>query len=147
MTPSEGEATQSAPSSPPAPADPTQAPAQGASTQPVPQEELDLRTGPPVPLKELDLTGDPPSSEPKKPSTVPYNLDRHRENTRGMIALILVGLLAVVLLLAMGGLIWGNMEMKDLKELLTIILGPLVALVGAATGFYFGGGGKLGDGK
>lgn len=143
MTPSEGEATQPAPSNHPAPADPTQAPAQGASTQPAPQEE----TGPSAPLKELDLTGDPPSSEPKKPSTVPYNLDRHRENTRGMIALTLVGLLAAVLLLSMGGLIWGNTEMKELKELLTIILGPLVALVGAATGFYFGGGGKLGDGK
>lgn len=134
MKPSEGDATQRASSDQPAPSALTQAPAQEAPTLAAPQ-------------KELDLTGDPPSSEPKKPATVPYNIDRHRESTRGLIALILVGLLAAVLLVAMAGLISGHAEMKDLKELLTIILGPLVALVGAATGFYFGGGGKHGDGK
>lgn len=76
---------------------------------------------------------------PIPPSTVssPYSIDRDREQKRGWIALILVGLLAAVIILSFIGLFL-KVELKDLKELLTIILSPLVALVGAATGFYFG---------
>jgi hypothetical protein len=80
----------------------------------------------------LDLTG------LLRPSTIPYSIDRDREQKRGWIALILVGLLVVVILLSFAGLFTARIELKDLKELLIVILGPLVALVGAATGFYFG---------
>lgn len=61
---------------------------------------------------------------------------------RGKIADGLVGLLAAAVLAAFVS-IWINGELTDeMKDLLTIILGPLVTLVGSATGFYFGYGGK-----
>ena len=91
---------------------------------------------------ELDLTNemaaDVDGAVPE-PTTVPYNADQDRERIRGIVALSLVALLAVVVICSFIGLATGSTPMGDLKELLTIILGPLVALVGAATGFYFGG--------
>jgi hypothetical protein len=58
---------------------------------------------------------------------------------RGWIALALIGLLAAVLLTAFVGLLTATISARDLKELLPGFLGPLIALVSAATGFYFGG--------
>jgi hypothetical protein len=88
----------------------------------------------------LDLTEGPIARglSPHSFVSSPYNIDRDREQKRGLIALILVGLLAAVVLLSFAGLLTSRIELKDLKELLTVILSPLVALVGAATGFYFG---------
>lgn len=63
----------------------------------------------------------------------------NQERTRGRIALALILLLAAVVLLAFRGLLTGRIEVRDLKELL-IFLGPLIALVGIAVRFYFGGG-------
>jgi len=57
---------------------------------------------------------------------------------RGRIALSLIRLLAFVILLAFLGLLAEQISVHDLKELL-IFLGPLIALGGTATGFYFGG--------
>lgn len=90
---------------------------------------------------ELDLTGEKASDghTALEPSTVPYNSDEDRERIRGLVALFLSGLLAFVVLGSFIGLAAKLIEMKDLKELLTIVLGPIIALVGAATGFYFGG--------
>lgn len=89
---------------------------------------------------ELDLTGEQASDGDAalEPSTVPYNSDQDRERVRGHVALGLIWLLALVVVGSFVGLVTKTMEMKDLKELLTIVLGPLIALVGAATGFYFG---------
>ena len=71
------------------------------------------------------------------------DLPRLRENTRGRIALLLIALLALVVIgvlvltylrtLGYGG------AATDIKELVTLLLSPLVALVGSVTGFYFGG--------
>lgn len=66
------------------------------------------------------------------------SIDHDRERMRGWIALALVGLLAAVVLAVVLGIAIGTVAVHDLKEL-SPILGPLVALVGAATGFYFGG--------
>jgi hypothetical protein len=91
---------------------------------------------------ELDLTGEKGSGADgsvPEPSTVPFNSDQDRERIRGYVALILIGLLAVVIVGSFVGLATGWTSMADLEKWLTIIVGPLVALVGAATGFYFGG--------
>jgi len=46
-------------------------------------------------------------------------------------------ILAGVMLLAFGSM-WTGVDAELLKTVLTIIFGPLVALVSAATGFYYG---------
>lgn len=66
------------------------------------------------------------------------DVDENRERMRGRLALALILLLGAVVLLALLGLLSGKIAVRDLKELL-IFLGPLVALVSTAVGFYFGG--------
>jgi hypothetical protein len=69
---------------------------------------------------------------------VPYDPMKARENVRGWIALSLIGLLAGTILVSFI-LLWIHPERsKELHDLLALIFGPLVALVGAATGYYFG---------
>jgi hypothetical protein len=63
---------------------------------------------------------------------------RARENIRGIIALGLIALLSAVVVVSLI-LIWVHPERsKELHELLVLVFGPLIALVGSATGFYFG---------
>jgi hypothetical protein len=90
-------------------------------------------------------TADLPSSEPPpvvEPRTIPegggrYDPEPERERMRGYIALGLLGMLALVLLLAFIS-VWVGMNAEVLRTVLTIIFGPLVTLVSAATGFYYG---------
>src|SRR5689334_4084676 len=84
----------------------------------------------------VDL-GSAEGSEPE-PQTIPYDPSRDRESIRGWIALSLIGLLALVTI-ASFAFMWrhpGNS--KELHDLLEVLYGPLIALVGAATGYYFG---------
>jgi hypothetical protein len=88
----------------------------------------------------LDLTHDPPpvASLPE-PSEKPWNQDEEQERVRGKIALYLLALLAGVVV-ASFVFMWVNPDRIDaMKTLLEIVFSPLIALVGAATGFYFGG--------
>jgi hypothetical protein len=62
-----------------------------------------------------------------------------REQTRSQLALGLVGLLVI---LAVGLVLltaFKRLAINDTKDLIDGILSPLVALTGAALGFYFGG--------
>ncbi len=71
-------------------------------------------------------------------ATVPYDPERARENYRGVIALILIGLMAA-LITATFALFWLHPDRsKDVQQFFSLIFGPVVALVGAATGYYFG---------
>ncbi len=73
-----------------------------------------------------------------EPETRPYSVARARENIRGIIALGLIALLSAVVVVSLI-LIWVHPERsKELHELLVLVFGPLIALVGSATGFYFG---------
>lgn len=68
---------------------------------------------------------------------------RQQENVRQAIALCLVGLF-VAEIAAFMAMFWfqkpgGADGFADLKELMGLILTPTTALVGAATGFYYGG--------
>jgi hypothetical protein len=79
------------------------------------------------------------SGAPFAPELVVYNPDRDREHVRGLIA---GGLLALVFLMVGGAFVmvaWGGKEQLEAAEkILGIVWGPIVALVSAATGFYFG---------
>jgi len=69
---------------------------------------------------------------------VPFDPMKARENVRGWIALSLIGLLAATIIVSFV-LLWIHPDRsKELHDLLALVFGPLVALVGAATGYYFG---------
>lgn len=85
----------------------------------------------------------------------PYDPSRDRETKRGQIALRLLTLLSLIaiapfLLLLFRALcfravagedpaaVCAGFPVVDMQELLTAVFTPVVALVGAATGFYFG---------
>lgn len=70
--------------------------------------------------------------------TIPYDPAKARESVRGWIALSLIALFALVMS-ASFAFMWVHPDRtRDLHDLLALLLGPLVALVGAATGYYFG---------
>lgn len=65
-----------------------------------------------------------------------YDPTETRENFRGTIALGLIALMALTVIVA---LVWRHPDRsKELHDLLALVFGPLVALVGTATGYYFG---------
>ena len=79
---------------------------------------------------------------------IKFDPEPRREEVRAWIAQALVWLFIIEIIAAMiMFLIAGNTDPKrgfglafnDVKDIATLILGPTVALVGAATGFYYGG--------
>ena len=96
--------------------------------------------------------GLPPQPEgyigaPTKPTAHDINLAQ--ENTRKALALILLGILGIEILAALAAVyvptLFLNLKPADrpdlstsMKDILSIVFGPTIALVGAATGFYFG---------
>lgn len=69
---------------------------------------------------------------------VSYSPDKTRENYRGIIALILIALMAAIIAISFA-LLWIHPDRnKDLQQFFAVVYGPVVALVGAATGYYFG---------
>ena len=73
------------------------------------------------------------------PEVKPYDPEPQREKLRGYLAGGLVLLLAVIVLLAFGTM-WSKWASEaEIKDLLSTIFPPLVALAGTAIGFYFGG--------
>lgn len=65
------------------------------------------------------------------------DIEMVRERTRGLIALAVIGLLALVVLSGVIGFASGKLSVNDVKELITSQT-ALTALVGTAMGFYFG---------
>jgi hypothetical protein len=85
-------------------------------------------------------TAPEPTGNP--PPVVPESLDektRGRERARAWIAKSLCYLLAATLLIIVIRSCWLLKTIKDATDLLGVILSPLIGLVGAATGFYYGG--------
>ena len=83
-----------------------------------------------------DLPG--PVQAPPPAAVESYDLDRKREGWRGVIALWLLALLTVVVIIAFAIFWYEPDKVAALRDLLSIIFGPIVTLVGAATGYYFG---------
>jgi hypothetical protein len=110
-------------------------------------------------IKPRDLTeiNPAPSSAPsasdlvQAPTEEPYNPAPERENVRGTIALLLVWTLVVLIaLVVVVGIVTAynchlkdactaeTTDLKSIRAVIELVLTPLVGLVGAVTGFYFG---------
>lgn len=92
--------------------------------------------------EKLDATLDEDSAAPafQKIEESAWNPDRARDTTRSTIAYWLLALLTSVVVLSFVSM-WfsdGEVTFDNLKSLLEQLLGPIIALVSAATGFYFG---------
>lgn len=76
----------------------------------------------------------------------PYDPRPHEDAARRRIAYILLGLLGIVVVWALIAITFvlptiettDETKIKYVTDVLQIILGPIIALVSAATGFYFG---------
>ena len=69
----------------------------------------------------------------------PYDPLPRQEKTRSWLAFTLVGLLAFISLALIFLTAFGPLKPDETKDLVAGVLSPLVALTGAALGFYFGG--------
>jgi hypothetical protein len=67
-----------------------------------------------------------------------YNPGPQEDSARRRIAYILLGLLSVVLIWALVSITLRPESDEHIVKVLEIVLGPIIALVSAATGFYFG---------
>lgn len=86
-----------------------------------------------------DLTAEPESPPALVAVAVgPYDPARDRELMRGRIAWSLIGILGVVILAAIGFAFTHGQAGACAKMPLEEILTPMIGLVGAVTGFYFG---------
>jgi len=91
-------------------------------------------------MAEEDFTSDPQTSAPP-PSVSPgpeYDPAQHREWVRGFLAGALLFILFFVVVAAFATIWFGKGANGALSDLMKLIFAPLVALVGAATGFYYG---------
>lgn len=106
-------------------------------------------------VQDLNKLGTP-AGDPATPSTSrfvekPFDPAPERENVRGTIALALVWTLVVVIgVVVLAGLAIESacyskdvctaetIELKTMSKVLELVLTPLIGLVGAVTGFYFG---------
>jgi hypothetical protein len=71
-------------------------------------------------------------------------LSTMQENTRARMALGLLLLLAIVVFVLLGAAISHKLVVGDVRDLAAVLVTPLVALAGSATGFYFGSKGEGG---
>jgi len=89
------------------------------------------------PGKAMDLTGDALTS-PSRVRERRYDAGPLEDSDRQRIAYILLSLLALVLVWALGTVTLRPGQEKSVLDLLQIVLSPLIALVSAVTGFYYG---------
>jgi hypothetical protein len=92
---------------------------------------------------DLDLTTDPAEQESAAGLSglhlTPYNPTHDREKKRGLIALSLVAILGLIVVAALVYVFFTTApDMDAMKTLLELLFTPIVGLVGAVTGFYFG---------
>ncbi len=91
--------------------------------------------------EELDLVtteSAPPPKPAYTPETTPYDPARQREHVRAGIAYLLIGLLVGIIVLSFLMLILACRSFEEVKGMLELLLAPIVGLVGAVTGFYYG---------
>ena len=84
----------------------------------------------------LDLEEVAPPIE-VEPQSRPISIPELRERARSRLAMSLLIILGIEVTAAFVALFCGFFP-SDIKDILTVILSPTVALVGSALGFYFG---------
>lgn len=87
----------------------------------------------------LDFSDEEPASSEEGSLQIgePYDPRPHEDAARRNIAYLLIGLLWLIVAGCLLLISFGVIDMDHIKEF-SIILGPVVALVSAATGFYYG---------
>jgi len=86
----------------------------------------------------LDFTAESVPEPAQTVRTIPYDPRPQEDTARRSIAYILLGILAVAIFAAIAILaVWPD-RLEPLLKLYQFIFTPLVALVSAATGFYYG---------
>ncbi|KLD79315.1 hypothetical protein FZ025_02440 [Xanthomonas hyacinthi] len=87
----------------------------------------------------MDLTGERSSDTPAITPRLgdDYDPRPHEDQARRHIAYMLIGLLWVVVAGLLILVAWSGIQVQDIKEF-AVLLGPVVTLVSAATGFYYG---------
>ncbi len=91
--------------------------------------------------EDLDLVtteGAPPAKSAYTLETKQYDPARQREHVRAGIAYLLIGLLVGIIVLSFLMLILAGRSFDEVKGMLELLLAPIVGLVGAVTGFYYG---------
>ena len=87
----------------------------------------------------LDFSNEQPSTEGGSDPEVgdEYDPRPQEDNARRTIAYLLIGLLWMVVGAMLALTAFGVINVSDIKEF-AVVLGPVVTLVSAATGFYYG---------
>jgi hypothetical protein len=86
---------------------------------------------------DADFTDEQLTSRDDELTKVPYDPRPHEDKARRQIAYWLLGILSGLLIWMLLLLSFGIVPITELKEF-SIILGPVITLVSAATGFYYG---------
>jgi hypothetical protein len=73
-----------------------------------------------------------------RPAKIPYDPEQQRETLRGWLAIILIAILCIEIVLAFVLLHFSQTKFENVREVLGIVFGATVTLVGTALGFYFG---------
>lgn len=91
------------------------------------------------PQGSLDLTNEAATSELAAPlRREPYDPSRDRERVRGTIAKWLILLLVAIIAALLGGVFAGRLTVDELERVAAVIISPVVGLLGAVLGFYYG---------
>jgi hypothetical protein len=91
-------------------------------------------------LAELDFSDEKPKlpeEAGRSPGTAPYDPRPHEDLARRRIAYALIGLLWVLVGAVLIQVSLGSVQIAEIKEY-AVLVGPVVTLVSAATGFYYG---------
>lgn len=90
--------------------------------------------------KEEDLSNEdlPTSTGESEFETEPYDPRPGEDEARKYMAYALLSLLSFIIVYILVGVVCDWLEIEDAKSLLQLILSPVIALVSAATGFYYG---------
>lgn len=90
------------------------------------------------PIREETFPELPRHSSPLVPSDKPYDPNEDRESVRSVVAVTLLVLLFGTVVFSFLVLMAKLIPFSELKDLLTIVFGPIITLLGAVTGFYYG---------
>lgn len=117
-----------------------------SATTPSAQEADSLSNETATPSKTLNLVGEPVSQNPAVVQEELYNADQSRDATRQTVTLWLIGLLCAIVGLTFvalfaRGAATGFTDKEffhELKQILDVLVGPVITLLASAIGFYFG---------